>query len=194
MKSDKRQVGHSYDFSLKTGLRNDFKYVAIGARYEVNTTSYYFYSTQLAKFSPSIVNGFVPDLLLQNSMQKAYRLLIGLNIKPVWLISLPIEFEYALNDINTDTLGFYHIEKIIRAGLEIRPVPLFAIRTGISYDYNLNSYARRYPYAPGTPENPILNLLTFTGGFGFDLPLFELNIGAAYSKIYYNPLPLGITT
>ncbi|MCX8093579.1 MAG: hypothetical protein N3E50_05375, partial [Candidatus Goldbacteria bacterium] len=194
MKSEKIQVGHSYDFSLKTGLRNDFKYVAIGARYEVNTTSYYFNSTQLAKFSPSIVNGFVPDLLLQNSMQKAYRLLIGLNIKPVWLISLPIEFEYALNDINTDTLGFYHIEKIIRVGLEIRLVPLFAIRTGISYDYNLNSYARGYPYASGTPENPILNLLTFTGGFGFDLPLFELNIGAAYSKIYYNPLPLGITT
>jgi hypothetical protein len=194
IKTEKINVGHSYDFSLKTGFRSDFKYIAIGARYETNTTSYYFYVTDLAKFSPNIADTFVPNLLLQNSMQRSYRLLFGLNIKPIWIISLPVEFEYALNDINTESYGFYHIEKIIRAGLEIRPVPLFAIRTGISYDYNLNSYARGYPYEPGTSENPILNLLTFTGGIGFDLPLFEFNIGLAYSKIYFTPLPAGVST
>jgi|DewCreStandDraft_4_1066084.scaffolds.fasta_scaffold09951_5 tetratricopeptide (TPR) repeat protein len=191
--TEKTQVGHSYDFSLKTGFRNDFKYIAIGARYELNTTSYYFYSTQLAKFSPNIIDSFVPDLLLQNSMQKAYRFLIGLNIKPIWIITFPIEFEYALNDINTDTIGLYHIEKIIRAGFEIRPVPLFAIRAGISYDYNLNSFARGYPFDVGTSENPILNLLTYTAGFGFDLPLFEFNIGLSYSRIYYTPLQLNVS-
>ncbi len=192
-KSEKTQIGHSYDFSLKAGFRNDFKYVAIGARYEINTTSYYFYSTQLAKFYPSIKDEFVPDLLLQSSMQKAYRILLGLNVKPIWIISFPVEFEYALNDINTETIGLYHIEKIIRAGLEIRPVPLFAIRGGISYDYNTNTFARGYPYDAGTSENPILNLLTFTGGFGFDLPLFEFNIGIAYSRVYYTPLPSSVS-
>lgn len=194
IKSEKTQVGHSYDFSIKAGFRNDFKYVAIGARYELNTTSHYFYSTQLAKFSPNILDIFVPDLLLQSSMQKAYRFLIGLNVKPIWVITFPVEFEYALNDINTELVGLYHIEKIIRAGLEIRPVPLFAVRMGISYDYNLNSFARGYPYDAGTCENPILNLLTFSGGIGFDLPLFEFNIGFSHSRIYYTPLPLGVST
>lgn len=194
IKTEKTQVGHSYDFSIKTGFRNDFKYIAIGVRYEINTTSYYFYSTQLAKFSPGIKEEFIPDLLLENSIQKAYKFLIGLNIKPIWIISFPVEFEYNLNDINTDTLGLYHIEKIIRAGLEIRPVPLFAVRMGISYDYNLNSFARGWPYDAGTSENPILNLLTFTGGVGFDLPLFEFNIGFAYSKVYYTPLPVNVST
>ena len=79
----------------------------------------------------------VPDFasMITNRMAQysnAYKITAGINIKPIWVITIPIEFEYDATDIRfaSQQIGTLYLDKIIRLGLELKPVPLFAVRGG----------------------------------------------------------------
>jgi tetratricopeptide (TPR) repeat protein len=195
-------VGSANAFIFKTGIRDDFNYIGIGIRYEVENENYYLNTTRfasdLSQFMPSDLQrneeilpyvpdfksiGMTPDMRMYDYN---YKIISGINIKPVWAFDIPIEFEYdAMNISGTYTGDFLMLDKIIRAGLELKPIPFFAVRGGLSYE--TISFLSPILAEPGSASNPYNCIVGYHFGTGFDLPIFEFNAGGAYKRVFSSP-------
>jgi hypothetical protein len=189
-------VGSANAFIFKTGVRDDFYYVGIGIRYEMENRNYYLNTTIPAQFMPPLIQNeailpFVPDfrsfspLGSMKQYDSNYKLITGINIKPVWAFDIPIEYEYDAMNMS-GVFNTLILDKIIRAGLELKPIPFFAVRGGLSYE--TLSYLAPGRGEPGSTGNPFICIAGYHFGLGFDLPIFEFNAGGAYKRVFLSPM------
>ena len=190
-------IGTGGMFIFKAGVRNDFNYVTTAFKYENTSKSFNLTSPMPKEFlqfpgglegagpifeEPIFLGPYTGEMYENN-----YRIIAGINIKPVWVITIPVEYEYYLSDLKTAKDGpdfMMIIEKTIRVGLELKPASVFSFRGGISYDTIMN----RTPLTePGTPSNPIQYLTGYHAGIGLELPAFEWNITALLNRFNSSP-------
>jgi hypothetical protein len=182
--SDKITTGTERKFHLETGIRDNFKYVMPGIKYM------YDYDEAYSNLTSTSTNfNFVG-----REITKTHTIITGMNIMPVDQITLPMEFEYSYRTSDLfssgqgmggrlDTTGL-----TVRGGLELKPIPVAAIRGGLSYEFVKND-GSAIGTSSGQPGNPYYNAVGYHLGGGFDMPLFELNVGGVYKKLYYSPAP-----
>jgi tetratricopeptide (TPR) repeat protein len=176
--SEKIEIAKGRFYNLKTGLRNNLYYVTTGVKYEFNYSEMYYDTTLTAKTGKEI--------------EKRHKITGGLNVTPIKQISVPLELSYTLYNLLDNSNNNFSATWNVKGGIEIKPVPVFAIRSGIGYEFTKNTFSNGP--SDGTENNPYLNALSYHLGAGFDLPFFELNAGGVYKELYPTPEIPNITT
>ena len=185
----------------KAGFRNNFRYVTVGARYELDTRETYYSTTYTADFTRPLLTDSLTyqgtKMLPGREYERNGRLILGVNVTPTGMINIPFEYEMGNYYLSMGGSELLSDSSTIRAGLQVKPMPFAAIRGGISYQVirnNILSGGKTVSGNPGTDANPTVNLWGYHFGAGFELPIFEVNFGGAIKRIYKDPLPLSIST
>jgi hypothetical protein len=196
------EAGSEKRWNGTAGFRDNFKYVTVGVKYELASRETYYTTTYTADFMPPALVYFdhlTPEGMMQQGREyeRDGRLILGINVTPIDLINIPMEYEINQYYLSTGGMELVSNDSTIRVGLQIKPTPFFAIRGGISYETLRNdilSGGKTIIGDPGTDPNPALNILGYHFGAGIDMPLFEFNVGGAVKTIYKNPLPSAISS
>ncbi len=176
--SDKVEVIRGRKFSLKTGLRNNLYYVTPGIKYEFDYSELYYNTTLTSKTG--------------KELYKFHKITGGFNITPIQQITIPLELSYSLANMIDSIDNLYSAAWNIKGGLEIKPVPFFAIRGGMGYEF-IRKTGNTLP-SDGTENNPFLNTISYNCGAGFELLALELNAGYVFKEFYPTPEIPKITT
>jgi len=175
--TNKVVIGKERGFEVGAAVRSNIKYVVPAFKYGYKYTENYMYSA-------------IPGIpITGRNTTRQHNMVTGINITPVEQFAMPLEYEY--DYINYENAGtrVSIVRNEVRGGIEVRPVPVIALRGGMSYSL---SRADGTGYvSSGQHGNPFINSLGYHLGGGFDMPMFELNAGGSYKKIYESPAPAG---
>jgi hypothetical protein len=192
-------IGTASMFIFKAGVRNDFNYVTTAFMYEHSSKDITFTAQVPQEFLefPNMLEGVRPFIGMPNFSvinftgglyENSYRIIAGINIKPVWVVTIPVEYEYYLSDLKFTKDGPVEstaIAKSVRVGLELKPSHEFSFRGGMSYDTILNN-SPLLP-EPGSASNPLQLITGYHAGIGIEVPTFEWNITAAVKYFRNSP-------
>lgn len=176
--SDKIEIVKGRKFSLKTGLRNNLYYLTPGLKYEFDYSEFYYNTSLTAKIGKEIY--------------RLHKITGGFNITPITQIAIPLELSYSLDNLVNNGKNLYSAAWNIKGGLELKPIPFFALRGGLGYEFIRNT-GNVLP-SDGTDNNPFLNTISYHLGAGFELPALELNAGGVFKEFYPTPEIPNITT
>lgn len=182
--SEKVRLGNGRKFKFETGIRNNLLYVIPGLRYSYDYDETYTYMASMISEVGRLIS-------------KKHSIIAGAAITPVEQLAVPLEFEYGYRAAENLVSGVSYksdtTEFKMRGGIEVKPVPVAAIRGGVSYEFIRNDGSAYGNISSGQQGNPFINCIGYYAGGGFDMPLFELNVGAAYKKLYPSPALSGAT-
>ena len=181
--TEKVRLGNGRKVKFETGIRNNFTFLTTGVRYGYDYDEIYTYKTSSIYDEGRLI-------------AKKHTMITGLNFTPVDQLTVPVEFEYGYGtaenykggiSLKSETTDFE-----VRGGIEVKPIPKAALRGGISYEFIRNDGSAYGNISSGQQGNPFLNCIGYYAGGGFDMPLFELNVGAAYKRLYPSPAMSGV--
>ncbi len=175
-KSEMLTIGTGRKFYMETGVRSNLKYVITGFKYA------YDYSEKYMTAGSSILSGVV----LGKQIDKNHIFTTGVNIVPLDFFSIPFEINYGLYSSENEAALKYLADWNIRGGVEIKPLPIVALRGGLSYETLNYTYKRT---AELTPSPAVI--VGYHAGVGLDLPIVEINLGGAYKEKTETPIPAG---
>ncbi len=189
--SEKVRLGNGRKLKFETGIRNNLLYVIPGVRYSYDYDETYTYMASMISEVGRLIS-------------KKHSIIAGASVTPVEQLTVPLEFEYGYRAAENLVSGVSYksdtTEFKMRGGIEVKPLPVAAIRGGISYEFIRNdgqftrfdgSYNNNTP--SGQQGNPFINCIGYYAGGGFDMPFFELNAGGAYKRLYPSPALSGAT-
>ncbi len=170
-------IGKERGFEIGAAVRSNIKYVIPALKYGQKYTENYMYSS-------------VPGVSITGkNITRQHNIVTGINIAPVEQFAMPLEYEYDYLSFENAGIRKSSVRNEVRGGIEVKPVSVIALRGGMSYSFTRFDGTGMAP--SGRQGNPFINSLGYHFGGGFDMPMFELNAGGSYKKIYESPSPAG---